>query len=162
MRTLFALLISLSFYVSSDDHSPEEKAVLAAHAKYYAARTDRDFATMVSMESSTGVYETYSDGSFHKPGRTWSLEDYESNFPVGTSNIYFAEANKVANGAYYVRFYYEGVNGENNAPYRTVLQKPGLKKWVAGNVKHHISLLQLMVVFTKHQKAILRTNWEDI
>ena len=67
MRTLFALLISLSFYVSSDDHSPEEKAVLAAHAKYYAARTDRDFATMVSMESSTGVYETYSDGSFHKP-----------------------------------------------------------------------------------------------
>ena len=32
MRTLFVLLISLSFYVSSDDHSPEEKAVLAAHA----------------------------------------------------------------------------------------------------------------------------------
>ena len=84
MRILFALLISLSFYMSSDDHSPEEKAELAAHAKYYAARTDRDFATMVSMESKTGVYETYSDGSFHKPGRTWSLEDHESNFPVGT------------------------------------------------------------------------------
>ena len=128
MRTLFALLISLSFYVSSDDHSPEEKAVLAAHAKYYAARTDRDFATMVSMESSTGVYETYSDGSFHKPGRTWSLEDYESNFPVGTSNIYFAEANKVANGAYYVRFYYEGVNGENNAPYRTRVTETWVKE----------------------------------
>ena len=128
MRTLFALLISLSFYVSSDDHSPEEKAVLAAHAKYYAARTDRDFATMVSMESSTGVYETYSDGSFHKPGRTWSLEDYESNFPIGTSNIYFAEANKVANGAYYVRFYYEGVNGENNAPYRTRVTETWVKE----------------------------------
>ena len=43
-----------------------------------------------------------------------------------------------------------------------VLQKLGLKKWVVGNVKRHISHLQLMVVFTKHQKAILRTNWEDI
>ena len=75
MRFILIFLLSLSFFVSSDDHSPEEKAVLAAHAKYYAARTEReDFATMVSMESKSGVYETYSDGSFHKPARTWSLE----------------------------------------------------------------------------------------
>ena len=86
MRILLLLTLFITFNSNASDN-PEEKAVLAAHAKYYAARTDRDFATMVSMESSTGVYETYSDGSFHKPGRTWSLEDYESNFPVGRLSI---------------------------------------------------------------------------
>ncbi len=157
MRTLFVLLISLSFFVSSDDHSPEEKAVLAAHAKYYAARTDRDFATMVSMESSTGVYETYSDGSFHKPGRTWSLEDYESNFPVGTSNIYFAEANKVANGAYYVRFYYEGVNGENNAPYRTRVTETWIKEM--GSWKRKTSHFSSAAYGGVHQTS--KSDFED-
>ena len=43
-----------------------KKAGIAAHSLYYEARI-RDFATMVSMESKSGVYETYSDGSFHKP-----------------------------------------------------------------------------------------------
>ena len=74
MRILLLLTLFITFNSNASDN-PEEKAVLAAHSKYYAARTDRDFATMVSMESKSGVYETYSDGSFHKPGRTWSLEE---------------------------------------------------------------------------------------
>ena len=91
MRILFALLISLSFYMSSDDHSPEEKAVLAAHAKYYAARTDRDFATMVKMESSTGVYETYSDGSFHKPGQVMQSIKHKVYYNLIKQKLYLQE-----------------------------------------------------------------------
>ena len=132
MRILLILSLFITFNSNASDHS-DGNDVLAAHAKYYAARTDRDFKTMVAMESESGVYETYSDGSFHKPGRTWSLADYESNFPIGTSNVYFSEAVKITDDAYYVRFYYEGVNGENNAPYRTRVTETWVKekgKWV--------------------------------
>ena len=138
MRTLFALLISLSFFVSSDDHDPEEKAVLAAHAKYYAARTDRDFATMVSMESSTGVYETYSDGSFHKPMATQTASDWERQSAGGTGviQVHASEAHQLNDTTVYVRYYAEGVVADGKGgmkPYRTrvtgVWVKEG-KNWV--------------------------------
>ena len=49
MRILLLLTLFITFNSNASDN-PEEKAVLAAHSKYYAARTDRDFATMVHGE----------------------------------------------------------------------------------------------------------------
>ena len=46
MRFLISILLIFTFTASADDHA-EEKAVLAAVDKYYTARTDRDFKTMV-------------------------------------------------------------------------------------------------------------------
>jgi|TARA_X000000950_G_scaffold867_1_gene938 hypothetical protein len=133
MRIILTLLISLTFYISSDDHDQEDKAVLAAVAKYYAARTAEDFKTQVAMESKNGVYSTNSDGSFHKPVQKWSVEDYERNRPLGLNHVFFPEAVKLADNAYFVRFYYEGVVGENDAPYRTRVTTTWVKemgKWV--------------------------------
>ena len=86
-----------------------------------------------------------------------ALEDYESNFPVGTSNIYFAEANKVANGAYYVRFYYEGVNGENNAPYRTRVTETWVKEM--GSWKRKTSHFSSAAYGGVHQTS--KSDFED-
>ena len=132
MRILLLLTLFITFNSNASDN-PEEKAVLAAHSKYYAARTDRDFATMVRMESNSGVYETYSDGSFHKPVQTLTVADYEKNAPIGLNHVYFPEAVKLSDDAYFVRFYYEGVVGENNQPYRTRVTTTWVKemgKWV--------------------------------
>ena len=57
MRILLLLTLFITFNSNASDN-PEEKAVLAAHSKYYAARTDRDFATMVSMESKSCLLYT--------------------------------------------------------------------------------------------------------
>ena len=110
MRFLISILLIFTFTASADDHA-EEKAVLAAVDKYYTARTDRDFKTMVAMESKAGVCSTNSDGSFHKACVSYTAEDYAKNYPDGLNNVYFPEATKLTKDAYLVRFYYEGVAG---------------------------------------------------
>ena len=80
MRFLISILLIFTFTASADDHV-EEKAVLAAVDKYYTARTDRDFKTMVAMESKAGVCSTNSDGSFHKACVSYTAEDYAKNYP---------------------------------------------------------------------------------
>ena len=133
MRILMMCLLVLSSFVYSDSHTSEEKEVLAAVKKLYDARNARDFATVVSMESRTGVYSTMSDGSFHKPVVVSSVEMYKKNFPAGTTNVHFPEAIKLSDDAYYVRFYYEGVTDPGNKPYRTRVTTTWVKekrKWV--------------------------------
>ena len=80
MRILMMCLLVLSSFVYSDSHTSEEKEVIAAVKKLYDARNAKDFATVVSMESRTGVYSTMSDGSFHKPVVVSSVEMYKKNF----------------------------------------------------------------------------------
>ena len=75
MRLLITILLMFTFTASADHHA-EEKAVLAAVDKYYTARTDRDFKTMVAMESKSGVCSTNSDGSFHKACVIYTAEEY--------------------------------------------------------------------------------------
>lgn len=118
MRILISILLIFTFSASADHHAGE-KAVLAAVDKYYTARTDRDFETMVALESKAGVCSTNSDGSFHKACVVYTAEDYAKNYPDGLNNVYFPEAIKLTKDAYLVRFYYEGVAGSNNQPYRT-------------------------------------------
>ena len=132
MRILLLLSLFITFNSFASDHSGD-KAVLAAVEKYYAARTAEDFATQVAMESKSGVYSTNSDGSFHKPVQTLTVADYEKNAAIGLNHVYFPEAVKLSDDAYFVRFYYEGVVGENNQPYRTRVTTTWVKemgKWV--------------------------------
>ena len=82
MRYLITLLLTFTFYTYADDHGSEAD-VLAAVEKYYAARTARDFKTMVAMESNAGVCSTNSDGSFHKECTVFTVEDYERTYPDG-------------------------------------------------------------------------------
>lgn len=110
-----------------------DKAVLAAVEKYYAARTAQDYVTQYAMESKSGIYSTNSDGSFHKPVQKLTADDYKRNPQIGTVHIHFPEAVKLSDDAYFVRFYYEGVVGENNQPYRTRVTTTWVKekgKWV--------------------------------
>ena len=154
------MVVSLFFVAGlsfADGHTDSEKDVLEALSAYFDARNDQNWKEAVKYESKGGTYNTNSDGSFHKPGRTWSLEDYKINFPIGTSNIYFAEANKVANGAYYVRFYYEGVNGENNAPYRTRVTETWVKEM--GSWKRKTSHFSSAAYGGVHQTS--KSDFED-
>ena len=91
MKYLFSLLLTFTFYTYADDHGSEAD-VLAAVDKYYAARTARDFKTMVAMESKKGVCSTNSDGSFHKACVVFTAEDYERNYPDGLNNVHYPEA----------------------------------------------------------------------
>ena len=118
MKYIFSFLMIFTIYASADDHA-DEVAVLAAVEKYYEARIDRDFKTMVAMESKNGVCSTNSDGSFHKACVVGTVANYKKNYPVGLNSVYFPEAIMLTEDAYLVRFYYEGVVGENDQPYRT-------------------------------------------
>ena len=118
MRILIILSLFMTFNTYASDNT-EDKAVLAAVEKYYAARTARNFKTMVDMESKHGVCDTNSDGSFHKACRISTVASYMKNLPDGLNSVYFPEAIKLTNDSYLVRFYYEGVVGSNDQPYRT-------------------------------------------
>ena len=58
-------------------------------------------------------------GSFHKACVVFTAEDYEQNYPDGLNNDHYPEATMLTKDAYLVRFYYEGVAGSDNQPYRT-------------------------------------------
>ena len=117
MRIL--LLLLASSFTFADGHSSEEKAVLAAVQKLYDARNARDFETAASLNSSSGVYSTNSDGSFHKPVENITPEGLERASAVGFNLVHYPEAIKLSKDVYFVRFYYEGVAGKESKPYRT-------------------------------------------
>jgi len=132
MKYIFSFLMIFTIYASADDHA-DEVAVLTAVEKYYEARIDRDFKTMVAMESKNGVCSTNSDGSFHKACVVSTVAGYMKNYPDGLNSVYFPEATMLTEDAYLVRFYYEGVVGENDQPYRTRVTTTWVKEdgsWV--------------------------------
>ena len=111
----------LSSFVYSDGHTSEEKEVIAAVKKLYDARNARDFATVVSMESRTGVYSTMSDGSFHKPQLISSIEQWEKANQGGVTNVFYPQAIQLSENVVFVRFYSEGMvsAGGKASNYRT-------------------------------------------
>ena len=132
MKYIFSFLMIFTIYASADDHA-DEVAVLTAVEKYYEARIDRDFKTMVAMESKNGVCSTNSDGSFHKACVVSTVAGYMKDYPDGLNSVYFPEATMLTEDAYLVRFYYEGVVGENDQPYRTRVTTTWVKEdrnWV--------------------------------
>ena len=87
----------------------------------------------MALSSSSGMLNTNSDGSFHKACLKSSVADYEKNFAAGFNSIFYPEAIKLTKDAYVVRFYYEGVVGEDDQPYRTRVTTTWIKengKWV--------------------------------
>ena len=73
------LTIGLLFFsfVNADGHLQSEKDVLVLVDKYFEARNNEDYETVVSLESRSGTYGTNSDGSFHKPKQISSVEQWK-------------------------------------------------------------------------------------
>ena len=125
MRYIIAILSILFFsVVSADGHLQSEKEVLTSLDKYFDARNNNDYETVVALESKTGTYGTNSDGSFHKPKNTQTAQDWEDQNVDGTGviNVHSPEAYQLNDAAVYVRYYAEGVVPDGNGgikPYRT-------------------------------------------
>ena len=59
MRYITAILSILFFsVVSADGHLQSEKEVLTSLDKYFDARNNNDYETVVALESKTGTYGT--------------------------------------------------------------------------------------------------------
>ena len=122
MKNIFLILgLFIAYSASADGHLKSEKDVLAWLDKYFEARNNNDYATVVSLESKTGTYGTNSDGSFHKPRQIPSVEQWEKFDQGGITNVFYPEAIQLSEGVVLTRFYAEGVvtAGGNSSDYRT-------------------------------------------
>jgi ketosteroid isomerase-like protein len=127
------LLISTGF-IAADGHMAAEQEVLKALDAYMEARNSRDFKTVVAMSSKAGTLDTNSDGSFHKPLAKQTVESWKKGGGAVTQHFY-AEATALADDVVHVRFYSEGMVGDegNMSDYRTRVTMNWVKennKWV--------------------------------
>ena len=121
--------------LSADGHLKSEQEVLASLQKYFEARNNEDYETVVSMESRSGTYGTNSDGSFHKPKQISSVEQWKRFNQGGVTNVFYPEAAEISEGVVFVRFYAEGMvsAGGKATDYRTRVTMNWVKensKWV--------------------------------
>ena len=72
------------------------------------------------MSSKAGTLDTNSDGSFHKPLAKQTVENWKKSSGAVTQHFY-AEATALADDVVHVRFYSEGMVGDdgNMSDYRT-------------------------------------------
>ena len=138
------LIFGLLFFsvLSADGHLKSEQEVLASLQKYFEARNNEDYETVVSMESRSGTYGTNSDGSFHKPKQISSVEQWKRFNQGGVTNVFYPEAAEISEGVVFVRFYAEGMvsAGGKATDYRTRVTMNWVKensKWVMKS--HHYS-----------------------
>ena len=131
------LIFGLIFFsvLSADGHLKSEQEVLASLQKYFEARNNEDYETVVSMESRSGTYGTNSDGSFHKPKQISSVEQWKRFNQGGVTNVFYPEAAEISEGVVFVRFYAEGMvsAGGKATDYRTRVTMNWVKensKWV--------------------------------
>ena len=105
------LIISMFFlsFVTADGHLKSEQDVLASLEKYFEARNNNDYETVVAFESKTGTYGTNSDGSFHKPRQIPSVEQWKKFDQGGVTSVFYPEAIQLSEGVVLTRFYLEGV-----------------------------------------------------
>ena len=120
--------------VNADGHMSSEKEVLKALSEYMDARNSKDYKTVVAMSSKSGTLDTNSDGSFHKPLATQTEESWANSGDAVTQHFY-AEATEIAEDVVHVRFYSEGMVGNNGdlSDYRTRVTMNWVKesgKWV--------------------------------
>ena len=136
MRYIIAILSILFFsVVSADGHLQSEKEVLTSLDKYFEARNNNDYETVVALESKTGTYGTNSDGSFHKPKQIPSVAQWEKFDQGGITNVFYPEAIQLSDTVVLARFYAEGVvtAGGNASDYRTRVTMNWIKEdgsWV--------------------------------
>ena len=134
-KIILILTIFVSSFASADGHLKSEKDVLDSLEKYFEARNNNDYATVVSLESKTGTYGTNSDGSFHKPRQIPSIEQWEKFDQGGITNVFYPEAIQLSEDVVFVRLYAEGMvtAGEQASDYRTRVTMNWVKengKWV--------------------------------
>tara|TARA_X000000368_G_scaffold128239_1_gene100798 strand:+ start:271 stop:753 length:483 start_codon:yes stop_codon:yes gene_type:complete len=136
MKYIIAILsIVYLSVVSADGHLQSEKEVLNSLEKYFEARNNNDYETVVALESKTGTYGTNSDGSFHKPKQIPSVEQWEKFDQGGITNVFYPEAIQLSDSVVLARFYAEGVvtAGGSASDYRTRVTMNWIKengKWV--------------------------------
>ena len=121
---LASFLLFSTGLVFCDGHSSAEKEVIAKVKTYWVARNSADWSSVVAMSSSTGVLNTNSDGSFHKPKTIQTVEDWKNQNVGGTGvvNVHAPEAYELNDDTVFVRYYAEGVVPDGNGgikPYRT-------------------------------------------
>ena len=120
-NAIFILSMLFLSFASADGHLKSEQDVLVSLEKYFEARNNNDYQTVVALESKTGTYGTNSDGSFHKPRQIPSVEQWEKFDQGGVTNVFYPEAIQLSEGVVLTRFYAEGVvtAGGNSSDYRT-------------------------------------------
>ena len=121
---LASFFIFSTGFIFADGHTSAEKEVVAKISEYWDARNSADWDKVVAMSSASGMLNTNSDGSFHKPKNTQTAQDWENQSVGGTGviNVHAAEAHQLNDSAVYVRYYAEGVVPDGNGgmkPYRT-------------------------------------------
>tara|TARA_B100001939_G_scaffold289538_1_gene260691 strand:- start:340 stop:834 length:495 start_codon:yes stop_codon:yes gene_type:complete len=121
---LSSLLLFSTGFVVADGHSVAEKEVISKISQYWDARNSADWSSVVSMSSATGMLNTNSDGSFHKPKSIQTVADWENQSAGGTGviTVHAPEAYQLNKDTVYVRYYAEGVVPSGNGgikPYRT-------------------------------------------
>ncbi len=131
---LTSLLMLTAISVNADGHMSSEKEVLKALSEYMDARNSKDYKTVVAMSSKSGTLDTNSDGSFHKPLAMQTEESWANSGDAVTQHFY-AEATAIAEDVVHVRFYSEGMVGNNGdlSDYRTRVTMNWVKesgKWV--------------------------------
>ena len=87
-RNIFlSLALIFSVAVFADGHTGDEKTVLKNIEAYWEARNTSDWDKVVAMSSSSGMLNTNSDGSFHKPMAAQTASDWERQSAGGTGVI---------------------------------------------------------------------------
>ena len=90
MKNLFVISALMFGLIGTVDaaQSKAEAEVETAFAKYFQARKDQDYKTVVAMESKTGTLNTNSDGSFHKPMNKQSEASWQASGLGGNLSVF--------------------------------------------------------------------------
>ena len=139
--TFMVVIMSISTFGFADNHgAASESAVLKALSAYMDARNSRDFKTVIAMSSKAGTLDTNSDGSFHKPLTKQTIEGWEKSGDAITQ-YYYPEATAITDDVVHVRFYSEGMvgNDEKMSDYRTRVTMNWIKEggnWVLSSAHY--------------------------
>ena len=79
------LYLKLHLLLLKSGHSSAEASVISNIESYWDARNSEDWKTVVALSSSSGMLNTNSDGSFHKPLVKQTEEDWENQSAGGPS-----------------------------------------------------------------------------
>ena len=139
--TFILAIMSISTFGFADNHTDSSEAeVLKVLSAYMDARNTRDFNAVIAMSSKAGTLDTNSDGSFHKPQTKQTIEGWEKSGDAITQ-YYYPEATAITDDVVHVRFYSEGMVGNdgNMSDYRTRVTMNWIKEggnWVLSSAHY--------------------------
>jgi ketosteroid isomerase-like protein len=139
--TLLVAIMSISTFGFADNHADSSEAeVLKVLSAYMDARNTRDFKAVIAMSSKAGTLDTNSDGSFHKPQIKQTIEGWEKSGDA-IAQYYYPEATAITDDVVHVRFYSEGMVGNDGemSGYRTRVTMNWIKEdgnWVLSSAHY--------------------------